>query len=197
MATAFSNHEKEEIKARLKEVAREDLGQYGVRRTTVDQIVKKAGIAKGSFYNFYSQKEILFFEVLEDYQKEILNKLKEELKEQDNLGVDEVTELVYNLYQGVSESFILTIIQNQEFDILLRKLPKEVIIDHHSLDDLLIKDLLSYLNVKEHVNMDVVNGSLRAIFLTMLHQEEIGEEDFDEVLEMLIRGVIQQIMIED
>lgn len=197
MATAFTDSEKKLIREKLKEAAKSYLGRYGVRRTTVDQLVKKAGISKGSFYNFYDQKEILFFQVLEDYQYSIIKELKKKLKEEDNLGGSMITELIYQLYQNVRGSFIINIIKNQEFDYLIRKLPKEIIKDHHSLDDMLIGEIFSYLEIKEDVDISVINASFRAIFMTILYIEEIGENDYDEVLVMLIRGVVQQIIQED
>lgn len=197
MATAFSDNEKELIRKKLNEVAQECLWKYGVRKTTVDQIVQMAGISKGSFYNFYAGKEILFFMVLEEYQKSIIDELANKFRKEENVGIDKFTELIYELYQNVRQSFIMNIIQNQEFEYLMRKLPKELIINHHSLDDILTKKIFSYIKIKENINIEVVTASLRAIFMSMIYIEEIGEKDFDEVLRLLIKGIAQQIVEED
>ena len=196
MATAFSDNEKELIRKKLNEVAQVCLWKYGVRKTTVDQIVQMAGISKGSFYNFYASKEILFFTVLEEYQKSIIDELTSKLQEE-YIGIDKFSELIYELYQNVRQSFIMNIIQNQEFEYLIRKLPKELIINHHSLDGILTKKIFSHIKVKDNINIDVVTASLRAIFMSMIYIEEIGEKDFDEVLRLLIRGLALQIIEED
>lgn len=197
MATAFSDNEKELIRKKLNEVAQECLWKYGVKKTTVDQIVQMAGISKGSFYNFYPGKEILFFTVLEEYQKSIADELANKFRKEENIGIDKFTELIYELYQNVRQSFIMNIIQNQEFEYLMRKLPKELITNHHSLDDILTKKVFSYIKVKDNINIDVVTASLRAIFMSMVYIEEIGEKYFDEVLRLLIKGIAQQIVEED
>lgn len=197
MATAFSDNEKELIREKLVEVAQACLSKYGVRKTTVEQIVQMTGIAKGSFYNFYASKEILFFTVLEEYQKSVIDALTSKLHEEEYMGIDKFTELIYELYQNVRKSFIMNIIQNQEFEYLMRKLPKELIINHHSLDDILTKKIFSYIRIKDDVNIDVVTASLRAIFMSMVYIEEIGEKDFDEVLRLLIKGLALQIVQED
>lgn len=194
MATAFSDNEKELIRKRLNEVAQECLRKYGVRKTTIDQIVQMAGISKGSFYNFYAGKEILFFMVLEEYQKSIIDELVNKFGKEDNVGIDKFTELIYELYQNIRQSFIMNIIQNKEFEYLIRKLPKELIINHHSLDDILTKKIFSYINIKKDINIGVVTASLRAIFMSMVYVEEVGEKDFDEVLRLLIKGLAQQIV---
>lgn len=197
MATAFSEDEKRLIHVKLIEVAQECLKQYGVRKTTVDQIVQMTGISKGSFYNFYDKKEILFFVALEEYQKSLIKHLTEKLSKENYIGIDEFSEVIYELYQSVRQSFVMNIIQNQEFEYLMRKLPKELIINHHSLDDLLTKEIFSYVKVKDHVDLDMVSASLRAIFMSMVHIEEIGEKYFDDVLKCLIQGIAEQVIKED
>ncbi len=197
MATAFDDNEKQFIRKKLKEVAEECLLKYGVRKTTVDKLVQMAGISKGSFYNFYPAKEVLFFIVLEEYQKSIINELINKLKEIDNIGIDEFTDLIYGVYQDIRKSFIMNIIQNQEFEYFIKRLPKEIIVDHHSLDDIFIKELFSYVKIRDGINIDIVTASLRAIFMSMIYIEEIGEKEFDEALKLLIRGVAQQIIEED
>lgn len=194
MATAFDENEKELIREKLKKVAEECLLKYGVKKTTVGQLVQMAGISKGSFYNFYPAKEVLFFIVLEEYQKSLINELINRLKRIDNIGIDEFTELIYEVYQDVRKSFIMKIIQNQEFEYFIKKLPKELIMDHHSLDDTFTRELFSYIKIRDDINIDVVAASLRAIFMSMIYIEEIGEKEFDEVLMVLIRGVAQQVI---
>ena len=197
MATAFSDREKELIRKKLKDVAQECLLNYGVRGTTVDQIVQMTGISKGSFYNFYPGKEILFFTVLEEYQKSIIDELTNKLRQEENIGMDKFTVLIYELYQDVRQSFIMSIIQNQEMEYLIRKLPKELIIDHHSLDDILTENIFSYIKIKDGIDIDLISASLRAIFMTMIYIEEVGDKHFDEVLKLLIKGLAQQIIKED
>lgn len=192
MATAFSDKEREFIREKLKEIAFNCLLKYGVKKTTVDQIVQMAGISKGSFYKFYDSKEILFFTVLEEYQKSIIDELINNLGEAEDIGANEFTEMIYELYKKVGQSFIINIIINDEFEYLMRKLPKELILNHHSLDDVLAEEIFSYIKIKDGINKDIVTASLRAIFMSMLHIEEVGEKDFDEILKLLIKGLAMQ-----
>jgi AcrR family transcriptional regulator len=197
MATAFSENEKELIKTKLKNAAIECLGKFGIRKTTVDQLVQMVGISKGAFYIFYPSKEILFFTVFEEYQSGIIEEVFSKLNKTDNISILEFSELIYGLYKKVSNSFIMNIIQNQEFEYLMRKIPEEYLLDHHSFDDILGENLLVHLKVKKDIEASIVTASLRAIFMTMLHVKEIGEKDFDKALKLLITGLAQQLIGED
>ena len=107
MVRAFSEKEKGYIKSRLKDAARECLGRFGVRKTTIDQLVEMAGISKGAFYKFYPSKEVLFFSVLEDYQNSIIEEAIERVGAQDTISSEDFTELIYKIYNLKSESNFL------------------------------------------------------------------------------------------
>lgn len=196
MATAFTEKEKELIKLKLNNAAAEYLGKFGVRKTTVDQLVLMAGISKGAFYSFYPTKEILFFEVFEAYQKDLVEEVFSQLNIAENIGIQEFTELIYGLYEKVRRSFIMNIIQNQEFEYLVRKIPEEYLFAHQSFDDLLVNTLIAHLKLKNDIEASVISASLRAIFMSMLHVKEIGDKDFEKALKLLIRGLGQQLIEE-
>ena len=45
--------------------------RLGFKKTSVEDIARKCGIAKGSFYLFYKTKEELFADIMEDLEVEI------------------------------------------------------------------------------------------------------------------------------
>lgn len=196
MATPFTAEERVFIKNKLKEVAKKCLEKFGVRKTTVEQMVNMTGIAKGSFYNFYSGKEILFFKVLEEYQEDIINELLRSFEEEQHIGVSKFTDAIYNLYQDVRTSFLLTILQNKELEYLMGRLPQDAIKAHHSLDSSLAEQIFSHVQLKEGICSNAVTTALRGIFMSMLHIEEVGEDHYEQALKMLIRGLALQIIEE-
>lgn len=196
MANAFSAREKKIIEEKLFDSARECLKTYGVKKTTIDQIALMSGISKGSFYKFYPGKEVLFFKVMENYQKEMMNDLKHKLRAADPVGPAQFTEIVFDLYTTLGRSFVMTIFKNREIDILIRKLPEEMLKNHHSMDNVIMDEILSGIHLKDNVNTESVSAALRAVTMSMLHIEEIGETQYEDGLKLLIRGLGEQ-MIEE
>ncbi|EGJ36931.1 TetR/AcrR family transcriptional regulator [Streptococcus sanguinis SK49] len=197
MATAFTSEEKEVIRKKLHKVAKECLQRYGVKKTTVDQMAAMVDISKGSFYNFYSSKEMLFFMVLEEYQIDVMNRLTEQLGMETKIDTNRLVELLYDFYQDFRYSFMYTIFKNHEMELLIRKLPKEAITNHHLIDDRMVKEIVSRINIRENVSVEIVSALFRTIAMTILHIEEIGEEQFDIALKLVIQGVVEQITKED
>ena len=197
MATAFTSEEKEVIRKKLHKVAKECLQRYGVKKTTVDQMAAMVDISKGSFYNFYSSKEMLFFKVLEEYQIDVMNRLTEQLGMETKIDTNRLVQLLYDFYQDFRYSFMYTIFKNHEMELLLRKLPKEAITNHHLIDDRMVKKIVSRINIRDNVSVEIVSALFRTIAMTILHIEEIGEEQFDTTLKLVIQGVVEQITKED
>ena len=65
MSKGFTNTERNAISIALIEVFEEELRFQKINKISIDDLVKKVGISKGSFYNFYPSKEILFFHVID------------------------------------------------------------------------------------------------------------------------------------
>ena len=197
MATAFTTEEKEVIRKKLHKVAKECLQRYGVKKTTVDQMAAMVDISKGSFYNFYSSKEMLFFAVLEEYQIDVMDRLTEQLDMEAKIDTNRLVQLLYDFYQDFRYSFMYTIFKNHEMELLVRKLPKEAITNHHLIDDRMVKKIVSRINIRENVSVEIVSALFRTIAMTILHIEEIGEEQFDIALKFVIQGIVEQITKED
>ena len=197
MATAFTSEEKEVIRKKLHKVAKECLQRYGVKKTTVDQMAVMVDISKGSFYNFYPSKEMLFFTILEEYQIDVMNRLTEQLGMETKIDTNRLVQLLYDFYQDFRYSFMYTIFKNHEMELLIRKLPKEAITNHHLIDDRMVKKIVSRINIRENVSVEIVSALFRTIAMTILHIEEIGEEQFDTTLKLVIQGVVEQITKED
>ncbi len=64
MPRAFTEVEKEKIRERLFAAGRSCFTRYGLKKTTIDDLVKPAGIAKSSYYLFFESKESLYVELL-------------------------------------------------------------------------------------------------------------------------------------
>ncbi len=63
MPRAFTTVEKQTIHDRLMETGRACFLRYGLKKTTIEDLTKPAGIAKASFYLFFHSKEDLYVEL--------------------------------------------------------------------------------------------------------------------------------------
>lgn len=195
MPKSYSDKEREYIVKRLKEEASLCIEQYGIRKTTVDELVRRVKIPKGTFYLFFQSKELLFFEVLKDIHDSIQNQMLYELKKLDeSVTYDKLTDIFMKFYKLVDDTSILNLLINGEFEILMRKLPDYIIEEHFKHDDFEISKMISYIPNEKNKHVENFSGAFRAVFLTMLYKHEVGENCFDDALRLMIRGLVIQLM---
>ena len=194
MPKPLTESEREYIKNRLLEEATYCLERYGVRKTTVDEIVRRAGIPKGTFYLFYDSKELLLFDVfmgLHDvYQKKLMAEI---MALSENLTPESLTDTVFGIYKTMENSFMLRLMTSGELELLFRKLPPEVSQIHAARDDFQVEALIALVPQISAEKVGIFSAALRGIFISMLYRQEIGGDVFDEALRVMIRGVVIQM----
>lgn len=196
VAKAFTEQEADIILQNLKAAARRYAASRGVRKTTVDELAREAGISKGAFYKFYPSKEMLFFEILEDMHTEIYAASAEVLKQnRANSSADRAAEAVLTACKIMAESGMMDFME-QDAAFLLRKIPAEVQEKHYHSDEVHIKELLSNAGLEPNGGMELAAATVRGLFLTVSHRENIGPL-YPQVLDMLVRGACQRLFPED
>lgn len=98
---------KKELLAAAEQLFREN----GVDQTTVSDIVKKAGVAQGTFYNYYQSKDEIFAAVLEHVSEHIVMEI-EKTAERKDLGVSEKIGLISQ------QDFLMSRESDPLFDVL-------------------------------------------------------------------------------
>ena len=58
----------------------------------------------------------------------------------------------------------------------------------------MIEQVFALLPVKEGIDANVLSAAFHAIYFATLHKTEIGEEQYDQALRMLIYGVVSQLV---
>lgn len=196
MPKSYSQQEREYIKKRLKEEATKCLAQYGVRRTTVDEIVKRVNIPKGTFYLFYPSKELLLFEAIQEQHENIDQALFQAISNLVDRGcsADDLTDVIFGFYKKIENIPMMKMLDVSEVELLVRKLPREIVEEHLQDDTDTIEKMFALLPVKKDVDIKVVSAIFHAIYFASLHKAEIGEASYDEALRTLIHGVVIQMM---
>ncbi|QTL52294.1 MULTISPECIES: TetR/AcrR family transcriptional regulator [Priestia] len=184
----FTEQEKEHIHQSLMEKGRELFIQYGLAKTSIDDIIQACGIAKGSFYKFFQSKEELYFEILkneEEVRETVLNELFRE-----NLPPKELlTSFFHTSFKFVEDNpFLQRVFQNDEHERLTRKLPQQMMEftkwqTQRGIDAI---QILMERGVLPQENPKVIVGVIQAIMMLRLHKEEIGTDLFPKVMDKLI-----------
>lgn len=196
MPKSYSEKEREQIIKELKKAALESLITKGVKKTTVDDLVAKVHIPKGTFYLFYTSKEMLLFDSIMETEARIHEQLGSALeKTKSDFSVESLSTMLYDFFiLGFNSGFIQLMVSG-ELDVLIRKLPDDLVAEHIKKDDdFLIVFKLLFPQITEERLKDY-SDAFRALFFTATYKREIGE-NYEEVLKLLIKALVSQMWSE-
>ena len=189
---AFTDYETEQLRKALLKETRHCAVTLGMKKTSVEQLTKTVGIAKGSFYKFYESKEMLFFAVLEGIHAELYGVADHALSETDGLPPSErAAEAVLAVCKRLSDTGDMVFIEH-DAKLLLQRLPEGVKKEHYHDDETHIRQLLEKYDLMPRRGASLAAATVRGLILTVSHKEQIGEL-YPQVLETLVHGACREL----
>lgn len=193
----FTENEKEHIKQDLLTKGRTIFIKYGLAKTSIDEIIRECGIAKGTFYKFFNSKEELYYEILineVEIREEVLNELFRK-----NLTPKELLQSFFHFsFDSVEKNpFLQQVFQNDEHDRLLRKLPAQMseFNQTNALRGIEAVNFLMEQGTLPKNDPRVIVGIMQAVMTLRLHKSEIGDDIFpivkDKIIEFVVEGLLK------
>jgi len=163
-----------------------------MKKTSVDQLTKAIGIAKGSFYKFYESKEMAFFAVLESIHSELYGVADQALSEANGLPPSErAAKAVLAVCRRLSDTGDMVFIEN-DAKLLLQRLPDDIKNVHYHDDETHIRQLLEKYDLVPSRGISLAAATVRGLILTVSHKEQIGGL-YPQVLETLVYGACREL----
>lgn len=189
MAKGFNEREKDAIRQKLMDAAEVCWRKYGLKKTSVDELVGMVNISKGSFYLFYPTKEHLFMDVFERIDTRSKKELFRIIQNSQGSKKEIFVSIIMQMYKDVKKTPWILNMHHGDLELLLRKLPPERVERHLKDDDSTAVELFKLLDIETDVDPEIISGAMRSIFLMLLHKQEIGEEIFDDVIAYLVEAI--------
>ena len=188
---AFTDYETEQLRKALLKETRHCAVTLGMKKTSVEQLTKAVGIAKGSFYKFYESKEMLFFAVLEGIHAELYGVADHALSEANGLPPERAAKAVLAVCRRLSDTGDMVFIEH-DAKLLLQRLPEGVKKEHYHDDETHIRLLLEKYSLVPKRGISLAAATVRGLILTVSHKEQIGGL-YPQVLETLVYGACREL----
>ncbi|RCX23739.1 TetR family transcriptional regulator [Fontibacillus phaseoli] len=188
----------EDKKAKIYDCAKELFSAKGFKETNISEITKKAGMAVGTFYNYYPSKEKLFMDIfLEENAK--LKKACFQLLDLEQYPVDVVGQMLKLNVEGTKANPILREWYNRS---VFEKL-EQVYREENGADsvDFLYDSFLELITLWQKqgkMRKDIDSKMIMRVFAAIInvdtHKEEIGIEYFPELLHLMTELIMKSLM---
>lgn len=194
MAKAFSEEEKEQIKIRIMETALDLFHDKGTKSLSIQELTKRVGIAQGSFYSFWKDKDALVLDVMHFRAQQKLDLLEQRFPDSLPDPVGFLTEIIYMNSMDLMHKGQNQPVYSQSFAILSR-----VNVDTENrfgvVYQYFLEKLASYW--KEHGavrNMDVrgLVNVFAGSFVLFSNSVQFDPEYFDQILKAFIEDNVRR-----
>lgn len=150
MPRGFTEREYQFYKEKLLSVGERLFSLQGLKNVSIDKITREVGIAKGSFYKFYNNKEELCYDCLMLVEKRVKKDLENSvLKECDTTG-KLISKILHTIPVIIRNNPLLAIFQDQrEMESLMVKVHPDKHKENLSGDMLYFNQLFEGSGVKD------------------------------------------------
>ncbi len=189
----FQSSEKEKLRKDLLTIGKQLFIHQGLKKTSIEQMTKKVGIAKSTFYAFFESKEAMYLELLEIEAEGMEDRIWKRVKKTMNAfhGIKAyLHQMVVELDTNILTKRLIT--NPDEMEMVKRKVTPEFVERKFQRN---IIPLLNYISEHQDkgemldTDPNVVIGFIRSALLIAVHKQDIGEEIFPQVEELMFQSV--------
>lgn len=192
MPKAFSEEEKEQIKNQILETAVELFHDKGTKSINIQELTRRAGIAQGSFYSFWKDKDALVMDVMLYRSRQKLDIAEKEFEASLHDPIGFLSESIYRYSMDLLNKYREQPVYSQSFAILSRS---------NSLSEnrvgAIYKEFLSKLaaywvehNAVQSVDVQGLINVITACPVLLSNAGQFDPEYFDEIFKSFLQSTI-------
>ena len=197
MPRRFSPDDRARIALRLRDVGRHAFAAYGLRRVSVDELARAAGISKGAFYLFFDSKEALLLDLLQSFEADFQRRLLDEVLKPDLGPLESLRVLLATAVEVRGTEPLLRNLSDIDLATLMRGIPPDKVTALRDADVTSARRFVDYW--REHgapisIDAEVLTGLMRAIVLSSFREQVIGPNVYEQVIQLMIDAVAANLV---
>ena len=179
MSPVFPLKQRQQIHTELLKTGIQLICEKGVRKLTIDEVTQRVQIGKGTFYHFFTSKELFVYEAIMFSKEAVLKKINEAVEKYGALYRQAVDELLSH-FSLLGQNNIISSLSMEDEIWLSKKLPPEYILDppkEEKIVDLLFQNMK---DIRSDIHSHVVANMIKIMAITVenrnfLHEDVIAE----------------------
>ncbi|AMJ40596.1 TetR/AcrR family transcriptional regulator [Anaerotignum propionicum] len=191
----FSAIEREKIYSLLLEKGEKLFNEKGFYAVTAEEVALSAGIAKGTFYHFFENKEHLFMVINNSLQASIFIRLQQMLEKPENMTQ---TERFYQLLCYIMDAFIenplIINIDAQVWERIEAKAPKACIDENDARDSELVS-MMGHSGFSFRYDLERTMKLLQMQFVQLAYIKR--ETQSIELMKIVLKALAEHLIKED
>lgn len=188
MGKAFTGNEREIIYNSLLDKGKEMFAHFGLKRTSVDDIVSEVGISKGTFYQFFKSKEAFFQEIFEREVKNVRSTIASFLEDQSRDPANCIRNFIRNYIEIIENNPFVqkTTLHNGGMPGVKTMVTRQTILKRREEWVILLSSYVKRWQKKGLIiegDPELIASIIRSVVYLLFHKTEIGAEVFPKIIE--------------
>ena len=196
MPKAFTEQERDKIRAKLVAAGKRVINQAGIRLLVVDDIAREAGISKGSFYSFYPSREDFILSVFESWETEYRGALIREVAQGGGTARERIERFFLGAFEILQREPGLARLGTKEIQTILERLPPERLEAHQATDNRVLEETFGKW-VSEGLLDAGISSALRglvpALFSIAMHREDFPPGSYQPTVKLIAEALALRI----
>lgn len=190
MPQIFDKIGRDKVREQLLETGFQLIKQYGLKKTSVADISKKAGIATGTFYNFFQSKEEFVYQLVL-YKRSFIKNSFQEITADGKADKESFRQFLRKIY--LADNDVFEYLSESEVEMLKARWPEEYW-KNQSNDSGTSQWLLSNLEgVRPECDWKVFANLSKSIALIRHGKQRLYQEEYEETLDVCIDAIIRYV----
>ncbi|MBQ6025221.1 MAG: TetR/AcrR family transcriptional regulator [Lachnospiraceae bacterium] len=188
----FKEEEKESLKLKMLQAGFPLLQKYGMTHTSVAKITEAAGIAVGTFYHFFKNKEEYMYELIRFQRVNGIRRFvsPDILEGKRKVGRDEAKEFLKSMTDKRYSIYAYMTLQDEA--ALMSKLPNVTPDIGH--EKLVAARLFSYLEgIRKDIDVALVANLIKLYVLAAQSRDILHPSGLEKTLDFMIESILDQI----
>lgn len=196
MPKAFSDAERERIEARLIAAGKRLINRVGLRLLAVDDVVREAGISKGSFYSFFPSREEFILSVFESWEEEYRGALIREISEGSGTARERLERFFVGAFELLDREPGMARLGMRELQQIIDRLPPERLASHQAEDNRVLAETFGRWVAEGLLDgglLDALRGIVPALFAIAVHREDFPSGSYEPAVRLIAEALAMRI----
>jgi AcrR family transcriptional regulator len=166
--------------------------RFGLKKTTIEDVTRASGVAKGTFYNFFKTKEEFVYQIIIYKRRLIKARYAEMVSENDNV-VDRalLRDMLYKIING--DYNLVTYLNRDDMAMLTARWPKEYLMNAENDEKMLLWILERTPLKRVECDWRVFANIYKIVAMGIAEREQLHQDYIEETVVQFVDQLVDYV----
>lgn len=196
MPKIFDEDTREDIRNQMLDNGFSLIKRFGLKKTTIEDVTRSSGVAKGTFYNFFKTKEEFVYQIVV-YKRRLVRARYTEMVAENNNTVDRrlLREMLYFIING--EYNLITYLNRDDMAMLAARWPKEYLVNAENDEQMLMWILERAPQKRGSCDWRVFSNIYKIVAMGLAERDKLHRDALDATIDQFVDRLVDYVFEQD